>query len=85
MGPCSRRSAGRTSSQKETITEAGLPGSPNTSGYTFEGSYWPVENIDFTLAYTGFSHFNGSGVNYDGSGRNASDNNTVYTAVWFNY
>ena len=60
-------------------------GSPNTSGYLFEGSYWPVENIDLTLAYTGYSHFNGSGTNYDGSGRNASDNNTVYAAVWFNY
>ncbi len=60
-------------------------GSPNTSGYLVQGSYWPVENIDLTVAYTGFSHFNGSGVNYDGSGRNASDNNTTYAAVWFNY
>lgn len=60
-------------------------GSPNTRGYTIEGSYWPVENIDMTLAYTGFNQFNGSGTNYDGSGRNASDNNTVYAAVWFNY
>ena len=60
-------------------------GSPNTSGYVFQGSYWPVQNIDVTMAYTGYSHFNGSGVNYDGSGRNASDNNSVYAAVWFNY
>jgi len=50
-----------------------------------QGSYWPVQNIDFTLAYTGFTKFNGAGTNYDGSGRNASDNNTVYAAVWFNY
>ena len=60
-------------------------GSPNTAGYIFEGSYWPDQNIDLTLAYNGFSRFNGSGTNYDGSGRNASDNNTVYAAVWFNY
>lgn len=58
-------------------------GSPNTAGYFVQGSYWPVQNIDISLAYNGFSRFNGSGVNYDGSGRNASDNNTVYTAVWF--
>lgn len=60
-------------------------GSPNTSGYILEGSYWPVQNIDLTLAYNGFAHFNGSGTNYDGSGRNATDNNTVFAAVWFNY
>jgi len=60
-------------------------GSPNTNGYILQGSYWPVQNIDLTLAYTGYGHFNGSGINYDGSGRNASDNNTVYAAVWFNY
>ncbi|MHB1023137.1 MAG: hypothetical protein ACYC46_14790 [Acidobacteriaceae bacterium] len=60
-------------------------GSPNTTGYILQGSYWPVQNIDMSIAYDGFSHFNGSGQNYDGSGRNASDNNTVYLAVWFNY
>ncbi len=57
-------------------------GSPNTNGYILQGSYWPVQNIDLTVSYTGFSHFNGSGANYDGSGRNASDNNTVYIAAW---
>lgn len=60
-------------------------GSPNTTGYALQGSYWPDENIDLSLTYDGFSHFNGSGVNYDGSGRNASDNNTLYASVWFNY
>lgn len=60
-------------------------GSPNTTGYLLQASYWPVQNIDLTLAYNGFSRFNGSGTNYDGSGRNASDNNTVYVAAWFNY
>jgi hypothetical protein len=59
--------------------------SPDTTGYIIQGSYWPVQNIDFTLAYDGFTKFNGAGTNYDGSGRNASDNNTVYAAVWFNY
>ncbi len=58
-------------------------GSPNTAGYIFQGSYWPDQNIDLTIAYNGFSRFNGSGANYDGSGRNAADNNTVYAAVWF--
>lgn len=58
-------------------------GSPNTRSYILQGAYWPVQNIDLTAAYTGFSQFNGSGSNYDGSGRNASDNNDVYLAAWF--
>ncbi len=60
-------------------------GSPNTSGYGLQASYWPDQNIDLSLTYDGFDHFNGSGANYDGSGRNASDNNTLYAAIWFNY
>jgi hypothetical protein len=35
--------------------------------------------------YTGYSKFNGTTTNYDGALRNASDNNTVYTAVWLNF
>ena len=57
-------------------------GSPNTTGYIAQGGYWPVQNIDITLAYTGYTKFNGASTNYDGSGRNASDNNTVYMALW---
>ncbi len=60
-----------------------LNGSPNTSGYTVQGGYWPVQNIDLTLAYTGYTRFNGAGTNYDGFGRNASDNNTLYLAAKF--
>jgi hypothetical protein len=60
-------------------------GAPTTTGYTLQGGYWPVQNIDLTVAYTGFSRFNGAGTNYDGSGRNATDNNTVYVAAWFNF
>jgi hypothetical protein len=60
-------------------------GSPNTAGYIFQGSYWPVQNIDLTVEYTGYYKFNGAGTNYDGANRNASDNNTVYVALWVNF
>jgi hypothetical protein len=60
-------------------------GSPNTTGYIVQGSYWPVQNIDITLAYTGYTKFNGASTNYDGANRNASDNNTVYLAMWLNF
>jgi hypothetical protein len=60
-------------------------GSPNTRGYIAQFGYWPVQNIDVSVAYTGYTRFNGAANNYDGANRNASDNNTVYIAVWLNF
>jgi hypothetical protein len=60
-------------------------GSPNTRGYIAQFGYWPVQNIDISLAYTGYTRFNGAASNYDGANRNASDNNTVYIALWVNF
>ena len=60
-------------------------GSPNTRGYTAQFAFWPVQNIDLSVNYTGYSKFNGASTNYDGANRNASDNNTVYVALWLNF
>jgi hypothetical protein len=32
-----------------------------------------------------FLIYNGASSNYDGNGRNASDNNTLYAFLWFNF
>lgn len=58
-------------------------GDPNSDGYTLQVAYWPWQNIDFTAQYTGYLKFNGSSTNYDGAGRNASDNNAAYLTAWF--
>lgn len=60
-------------------------GGPNTSGYIAQFAYWPVKNINLDLNYSGYSKFNGAKKNYDGANRNASDNNTVYMALWLNF
>ena len=60
-------------------------GSPSTSGYLVQFAYWPVQNIDVSVNYTGYRKFNGASSNYDGSNRNASDNSTVYMALWVNF
>jgi len=60
-------------------------GKPDTNGYTAQFAYWPVQNIDISLNYTGYRKFNGASTNYDGAKRNASDNNTVYIALWVNF
>lgn len=60
-------------------------GNPSTSGYIAQFAFWPVQNIDINVNYTGYRKFNGASKNYDGANRNASDNNTVYMALWLNF
>jgi hypothetical protein len=57
-------------------------GSPDSSGFILEGDYVFWEKYKFALQYTAYNKFNGSSSNYDGSGRDASDNNTFYVLVW---
>ncbi len=58
-------------------------GSPQSKGYTLNLSWWPEQNIDLAVQYTGYFRFNGARVNYDGAGRDASANNTVYLLARF--
>ena len=39
-------------------------------------------NVRLGLQYTAFTRFNGAVSNYDGFGRNASDDNTLTAFVW---
>jgi hypothetical protein len=53
-------------------------GSPHSNGYILNLSWWPEQNIDLAVQYTGYWRFNGAGTNYDGAGRDASGNNAVF-------
>jgi hypothetical protein len=58
-------------------------GDPRGAGYIANISVWPMQNLQLAFQYTGYTRFNGAAVNYDGAGRNASGNNTVYLDVHF--
>lgn len=60
-------------------------GRPNSSWGNFEVDYLPWLNVKLGLQYTAYAKFNGATTNYDGSGRNASDNNMLYAYVWIGY
>jgi hypothetical protein len=62
-----------------------LSGNPATSGITYEAFWIPKQNIRIGAQYTAYSKFNGASDNYDGFGRNAKDNNTLFAYVWFVY
>ena len=56
-------------------------GSPRSEGFSGNFSYWPLQNVDISFQYNGYNRFNGGNTNYDGSGRNASDNDTSYLLI----
>jgi hypothetical protein len=60
-------------------------GSPNSNGWIAELDYLPWQNVKVTLQYIAYLKFNGASSNYDGLGRNASDNNTLYILGWLNF
>lgn len=57
-------------------------GNPTSRGYRVQIAYLPWQNTQFVLQYTGYTKFNGNNNNYDGFGRSASDNNTVFLLGW---
>ena len=58
-------------------------GTPRSTGFTTNLSVWPMQNLDLAVQYTVYTRFNGSATNYDGAGRAAGDNNTVYLLARF--
>jgi len=71
---------------------AAANGSPNTSGWIGEldyypfsrggPSFWTTLNFKFGLQYTAYTRFDGGASNYDGLGRRAGDNNTLFLYSW---
>jgi len=57
-------------------------GRPNSSGLIGELDFLPWWNTRFALQYVAYARFNGAGRDYDGFGRTASDNNTLYLLAW---
>ena len=60
-------------------------GRPDTKGWIAEVNYLPWLNTKLSLQYVSYSKYSGVSTNYDGAGRSASDNNTLYALVWLSY
>jgi hypothetical protein len=55
---------------------------PNSSGFIFQIEYLPWYNTKFATQYVAYQKFDGSSTNYDGMGRDAHNNNTIYLLAW---
>ncbi len=67
-------------------------GKPNSNAFVIEADWVPFgkadswgrsfANLKIGIQYTIYTQFNGGARNYDGFGRNAADNNTLFLYVW---
>ena len=68
-------------------------GSPLSDGFIFElnwlplnksggPGFWPRSSLKLSAQYIVYNRFNGSRLNYDGAGRSASGNNTLFLGAW---
>ena len=62
-----------------------LAGKPDTRGMTWETFWTPIQNVRIGAQYTAYARFNGARTNYDGFGRNAKDNNSLFLYAWAAY
>jgi hypothetical protein len=59
-----------------------ITGSPDSRGFILQADYVLKDRYKLALQYILYDKFNGATTNYDGSGRDASDNNTLYLLAW---
>ncbi len=78
-------SGGQITSADSTRVNGNLSGNPATRGLTYEAFWMPKQNVRVGAQYTAYNKFNGATTNYDGFGRNAKDNNTLFLYAWFAY
>jgi len=81
-----------TGSTDPTYFGFGASGTPDTRGYIVmlewvpfgKKDSWlqPWLNMRLGIQYTGYTRFDGGSSNYDGTGRSAHDNNTLFLFYW---
>jgi hypothetical protein len=63
----------------------GAAGKPDSDGWIAQLTFLPRQNIQLTAQYTLYNRFNGARSNYDGAGRSAAANNTVFLLAMFDF
>ncbi len=83
----------QTDGDRDALLYESRTGSPDSRGWVFQLDYlpfnkgggpafWPRSNVKLSLQYTLYERFDGSRRDFDGAGRDASDNDTLYLQAW---
>ena len=68
-----------------TRVNGNLSGSPATRGFSYEAFCTPLQYLRVGAQYTAYGRYNGASTNYDGFGRHAKDNNSLFLYLWGAY
>jgi hypothetical protein len=82
------------SGDADTLLYGTRTGKPDSNGWVFQLNYlplnktggpalWPYSSVKLSLQYTLYNKFDGAEYDFDGGGRNASDNDTLFLEAWF--
>jgi hypothetical protein len=71
-----------TGSPDPTAYAGSAINSPNTIYWTPELFWMPLNNLRIGLQFNLFTRYLGARTNYDGNGRNATDNNNLFLYLW---
>ena len=77
-----RNVTGSTDSNAYLPNGLGIATVPDTTLWTTEFFYMINQNSRLGVQFNAFTKYLGATNNYDGAGRNASDNNSTYVYVW---
>jgi len=72
----------QTTGSADAILYGTPSGKPDSRGEIIQGVYLPWQNVQVIGQYVIYNKFDGASSNYNGAGRNASDNNTLYLLLW---
>jgi hypothetical protein len=78
----------QTTGTSDTLRYAPAPvsgsanGDPKTNGFIGELDFNPWQNTRLGMQYSAYDKFNGGKADYDGFGRRASGNDTLYLLAW---
>jgi hypothetical protein len=73
------------SSDATLYGDASTANNPDTRGWIPEVFWMPEQHVRVGAQYFAFNRFHGASTNYDGAGRDAKDNNTLFFYVWGAY
>lgn len=75
----------KTSGSADSTLYPDPAGKPDTRGWEPELFWIPEEHVRVGAQYFAYNRFHGVSSNYDGAGRAASDNNTLFLYLWAAY
>ncbi|HEU4372031.1 MAG TPA: cytochrome C [Telluria sp.] len=74
-----------TTGTSDAVLYPDAASNPDTRGWVPELYWIPEQHLRAGIQYFAYDRFHGARTNYDGAGRDARDNNTLFVYLWGNY